>query len=135
VLQDKRVPWYVAILRIHGPFLFGTTEKLAEATANLEVFPAVVIVRLRNMTALDATGLHALELLAKRLRKSGRTLLLCGARDQPARLLQKADFIEHIGSENVLPHVEAALQRAQEISSAFGGVGEEMADGFRRTSL
>ena len=135
VLQDKQVPWYVAILRIHGPFLFGTTEKLAEATRDLSAFPAVVIVRLRNMTALDATGLYALEILAKRLRKSGRTLLLCGARDQPAQLLQRADFTEHVGRENILPHIEAALQRAQEISSAFGGVGQEMADDFERTPL
>ena len=60
VLQDKQVPWYVAILRIHGPFLFGTTDKLVEATADLGPLPPVVIVRLRNMTALDATGLHAL---------------------------------------------------------------------------
>jgi len=135
VLQDKQIPWYVKILRIHGPFLFGTTEKLAEATADLGTFPTVVIVRLRNMTALDATGLHALEVFAKRLRKSGRTLLLCGARDQPAELLHKADFIEHIGQENILPHVEAALQRAREINAAFGGVGPEMADDFRHTSL
>ncbi len=135
VLQDKQLPWYVAILRIHGPFLFGTTEKLAEATSDLGAFPPVVVVRLRNMTALDATGLHALEVFANRLRKSGRTLLLCGARDQPAQLLQKADFTEHIGRENVLPHIEAALQRAREINASFGGVGQEMADDFRRTSL
>jgi SulP family sulfate permease len=135
VLQDKQLPSYVSILRIHGPFLFGTTEKLAEATADLGVFPPVVIVRLRNMTALDATGLHALEVFANRLRKSGRTLLLCGARDQPAQLLQKADFIDHIGRENVLPNVEAALQRAREIGTAFGGVGQEMADDFQHTSL
>jgi sulfate permease, SulP family len=119
VLQDKQVPPYVAILRIHGPFLFGTTEKLAEATADLDVFPAVVIVRLRNMTALDATGLHALETFAGRLRQSGRALLLCGARDQPASLLQKTDFIRKIGPENVLPHVEAALNRAREIPAAY----------------
>src|SRR3984885_15217585 len=130
VLQDKQVPGYVAILRIHGPFLFGTTEKLAEATADLDALPAVVIVRLRNMTALDATGLHALEVFADRLRKSGRTLLLCGARDQPARLLRKAEFIEHIGRDNVVAHVEAALQRAREINEAFGGVGQEMAHDF-----
>jgi SulP family sulfate permease len=135
VLQDKPLPGYVAILRIHGPFLFGTTEKLAEATASLDAFPAVVIVRLRNMTALDATGLHALEVFAGRLRKSGRTLLLCGARDQPARLLQKADFIERIGPDNIQPHVEAALRRAREINAAFGGVGQEMADDFQRSSL
>ena len=135
ILQDKQVPWYVAILRIHGPFLFGTTEKLAESTANLDQFPAVVILRLRNMTAIDATGLHALEEFSKRLRKSGRTLLLCGARDQPARLLARTDFIEHVGRENVLPHVEAALERAREISMSFSGVGQEMADDFQRTSL
>jgi SulP family sulfate permease len=135
VLQDKLVSWYVAILRIHGPFLFGTTEKLIEATTDLSAFPAVVVVRLRNMTALDATGLHALEVFAKRLRKSGRTLLLCGARDQPAQLLQRADFMGHIGRDNILPHIEAALQRAREINAAFGGVGQEMAEDFQRTSL
>jgi SulP family sulfate permease len=135
VLQDKHLPSYVAILRIHGPFLFGTTEKLGEATADLNAFPAVVIVRLRNMTAIDATGLHALEVFANRLRKSGRTLLLCGARDQPAQLLHKADFLEHVGRENILPHVDAALQRAREIGAAFGGVGQEMAEDFERTSL
>jgi SulP family sulfate permease len=135
ILHDKQLPWYVAILRIHGPFLFGTTDKLIEATANLDSFPAVVILRLRNMTALDATGLHAIEVFAQRLRRSGRTLLLCGARDQPAALLQKADFLEHVGKENVLPHVEAALQRAHEISDSFGGVGKEMADDFRTSSI
>jgi SulP family sulfate permease len=135
ILQDKQVPYYVAILRIHGPFLFGTTEKLAEETKNLAGFPAVVIVRLRNMTAIDATGLHALEVFANRLRKSGRTLLLCGARDQPAQLLQQGDFTRHVGAENILPHVEAALNRAREIAAAFGGVGPEMAADFRRISL
>jgi sulfate permease, SulP family len=63
ILQDKEIPPDVAILRIHGPFLFGTTEKLVEATADLKAFPSAVILRLRNMTALDATGLHALETL------------------------------------------------------------------------
>jgi SulP family sulfate permease len=131
VLQDKQVPPYVAILRIHGPFLFGTTEKLTDATADLSQFPPVVIVRLRNMTALDMTGLHALEVLAKRLRQSGRTLLLCGARHQPARLLHRADFVEHIGLQNILPNIDAALVRARDINSAFGGVGEEMAHDFQ----
>ncbi|MBX6361914.1 MAG: sulfate permease [Acidobacterium ailaaui] len=135
VLQDKEIPPNVAILRIHGPFLFGTTEKLAEATANLNAFPAVVILRLRNMTALDATGLHALETFAERLHKSGRTLLLCGAREQPAELLAASEFVEHIGRENILPHVQAALARAREITAAFSGVGPIMAAELSRVSL
>jgi SulP family sulfate permease len=135
ILQDKQLPRYLTILRIHGPFLFGTTEKLDDVAADLKPFGQVVVVRLRNMTALDATGLHALEVLAERLRKSGRTLLLCGARDQPLAMLTSGDFLDRIGRENLLPHVEAAIERAKQINAAFGGVGPEMADDFSRSSL
>ena len=113
ILQDKDVPPYVTILRIHGPFLFGTTEKLREETADVSQYAPVVIVRLRNMTALDATGLHELEVLNDRLKKSGRTMLICGARRQPAHLLKRSDFIAHVGKEHILPHIQAALQHAE----------------------
>jgi SulP family sulfate permease len=116
-LAGREIPSYVAILRIHGPFLFGTTEKLIEATSDIDAFPPIVILRLRNMTALDGTGLDAIENLADRLRTSGRTLLLCGARDQPLRLLSRShELARHVGQENILPHVEAALARAQLLS-------------------
>jgi SulP family sulfate permease len=114
-LQGRIVPPYVTLLRIHGPFLFGTTEKLVEATSNLDVFEPVVIVRLRNMTAIDATGIHAIETFAKRLRGSGRSLLLCGAMEQPSKLLQQPRFIAHVGQENIMPNIQAALERAQEL--------------------
>jgi SulP family sulfate permease len=127
ILQGKEIPQNVAILRIHGPFLFGATQKLEGATEDLSGFPAIVILRLRNMTALDATGVHALENFAERLRESGRTLLLCGARDQPAELLSGTEFVEEVGSENILPNVQAALARAREISGSFDGVGMEIA--------
>ena len=131
VLQDKVVPPYVSILRIHGPFLFGTTDKLAEETADLNGLGQIVILRLRNMTAIDATGLHALESLAGQLKASGRTLLLCGARDQPAKLLEQSAFVEHIGLDNILPHVDAALGRARELAEGFDGIGREIAEEFR----
>ena len=115
VLQDKLLPPYVLVLRIHGPFLFGATEKLSEATIDLESLPSVVILRLRNMTAIDATGLHELEKLADRLRTTGRTLLLCGARSQPEQFLRQSPFLKYLGEENMLPHVEAALSRAREV--------------------
>jgi len=127
ILQDKDIPSNVTILRIHGPFLFGTTEKLAEATKDLTQFGDIVILRLRNMTALDATGIHALEQFADRLHKAGKTLLLCGARDQPSQLISRSDFVKHVGPENVLPHVQAALARASEIQGDFEGIGRELA--------
>ena len=115
MLQDKDVPDYVTILRVHGPFLFGVTEKLLEESGNLDAFQPIVILRLRHMTAIDATGLHALEQLSDRCKKSGRTLLLCGARGQPAEMLGKGDVVEEIGAENILPSAEAALDRARDI--------------------
>ncbi|MFQ3593300.1 MAG: sodium-independent anion transporter, partial [Gemmataceae bacterium] len=68
---------------------------------------------LRNMTALDATGLLALEELADRLHASGRHLILCGARPQPAKLMCQAEFEKHVGRDNICPDVETALQRAK----------------------
>lgn len=127
ILQDKDVPSYVSILRIHGPFLFGTTDKLIEATENLHALGQVVILRLRNMTALDATGLHALEQLADRLQKSGRTMLLCGAREQPAELLKRSEFVDHIGRDNILPNAASAIQRAKQIHEGIESLGPEVA--------
>jgi sulfate permease, SulP family len=115
VLQGRIVPTYVTLLRIHGPFLFGTTEKLVEATANLDAFEPVVILRLRNMTAIDATGIHAIETFAKRLHESGRTLLLCGAMEQPSKLLSGSRFLDRLGRENIMPNIQTALDRAKQI--------------------
>jgi SulP family sulfate permease len=122
VLQGRIVPPYVSLLRIHGPFLFGTTEKLVEATVNIEAFEPVVILRLRNMTAVDATGIHAIETFAKRLHESGRTMLLCGAMQQPSKLLQGARFQDRVGRENIMPNIQSALDRAQQIHDAHGSV-------------
>jgi sulfate permease, SulP family len=135
VLQDKHIPSYVTILRIHGPFLFGMTDKLLDATADLSKFAPIVVLRLRNMTAIDATGLHALEGFSDRLKRSGRTLVLCGARNQPAAFLDQAEFVDHVGKYNIVPHVQAALERAQEIRSRFSGLGEEAAHDLQHASL
>ena len=136
MLQDKHVPPYVTILRIHGPFLFGMTDKLADATADLSTFAPIVILRLRNMTAIDATGLHALEALSDRLKTSGRTLVLCGARRAAggASCIRPSSWTTS-GRDNIVPHVQAALDRAREIEPRFSGVGEEAARDLEHSSL
>jgi sulfate permease, SulP family len=115
ILQDKTIPDYVAIFRIHGPFLFGATDKLQEIANEAASLPPVVILRLRNMTAVDGTGLTAIEQLADNLRKKGRTLVLCGAPAQPAGAMRKAEFHRRLGEENICASVQAALDRAASI--------------------
>ncbi len=122
ILQDKEIPPYVAIFRIHGPFLFGSTSKLQEIASQLDHLPPILILRLRNMTAIDATGLAALEQLADAIHASGRGLILCGAREQPAQLMRQSEFEQHVGRQNVCASVAEALNRASallvEIQSA-----------------
>jgi SulP family sulfate permease len=113
ILQHKEIPSYVAIFRIHGPFLFGATDKVEEIVRKLPELPPIVVMRLRNMTAIDATGLQALEELADAVHASGRGLILCGAREQPARLMHQAEFAEHVGADNISPSIAVALERAK----------------------
>ena len=115
ILQDKDIPYYATIFRIHGPFLFGATDKISAVTDDLHTLPPVVILRLRNMTALDATGLFAIEEVARQLHSSNRTLILCGAREQPASLIHQAEFEEVVGAENICDNVQSALRRAQQV--------------------
>jgi SulP family sulfate permease len=115
ILQDKIIQDYVAIFRIHGPFLFGSTDKLRDISLQADTLPPVVLLRLRNMTAVDGTGLGAIEELAEDLRNKGKTLVICGAPSQPAGAMRKAEFHERLGDANICVSVEAALQRAAEI--------------------
>ncbi|MBI5706080.1 MAG: STAS domain-containing protein [Armatimonadetes bacterium] len=114
-LQTNELPDGVAVYRIHGPFLFGSSDKLSLIEEELESLPKVVMLRIRNMTALDATGLHAFEHLADRLHETGRELILCGARAQPLRLMNRTEFHRHVGEENIQPNLSAAIERAKAI--------------------
>jgi SulP family sulfate permease len=126
ILQDKDIPYYATIFRIHGPFLFGATEKISVVTEKMHELPPIVIIRLRNMTAIDATGLFALEEIAQQLHATKRTLILCGAREQPAKLLHQSEFEAVLGRENICANVQEALHRAEavfenlEVSAAVG---------------
>jgi len=117
-LHDREIPPDVSIVVIRGPFLFGATEQLRPIVDRIDRLPPIVIFRLRFMSAIDATGVHALEDVALRLRASGRTAIFCGARDQPAAALARAGFADVVGAANVCPHIQAALDRARQQRAA-----------------
>ncbi len=114
-LQTNQLPEGVAAFRIHGPFLFGAADKLELIASQVPTLPKIVLLRLRNMTAIDATGLHAIEELAERLRAAGKVLILCGMRDQPAKLMQQAGFGEALGAENICSSLRDAVVRAHQL--------------------
>jgi SulP family sulfate permease len=114
-LVGKEIPKGVMVYRIFGAFFFGAADKLESALKRLKQEPDVLILRMRKVMAMDATGLNALEDLYERLCKKGKHLVLSGPHTQPLLVMDKAGFLDRIGRENVCAHVDAALARAREL--------------------
>ncbi|MBT0663203.1 STAS domain-containing protein [Geobacter pelophilus] len=128
IVQDYIIPPYVSIFHIQGPFLFGAAEKLNQLDTDVDTLGPIVVLRLRYMTAIDATGLYAIEQFYERLHAAGKHLILCGSRGQAKRLIYTSALPRIIGARNILPNIRAALSRAESIQERFGGIGDEFAE-------
>ena len=109
------LPENVSAFSIQGPFLFGASDKLLIIENKITTLNKVVIIRLRDMNAIDGTGLNALEVLADKLQETGRTLILCSPQKQPAKLMNKSEFHRHIGQGNIVPSLTEGIIRAKQI--------------------
>lgn len=114
-LVGREVPDGVLIFRVFGAFFFGVVDKLDDELRRARQEPEVLILRVRKVLAIDATGLQALEDLHAKLRAKGKHLILSAPHTQPLAVMENAGFIDRLGRENVCPHIAAALARAREI--------------------
>ena len=105
----------VAAWELFGSLFFGAVNKLEELLDPHAGHPEVVILDMHRLVQLDTTGLEGLENLRDKLEKRGCTLIVCGLNSQPGSLLQRSGFIEHIGTANTLPDIDAALGRARDL--------------------
>jgi sulfate permease, SulP family len=135
IVQDLNIPPYISIFHIQGPLLFGAAEKLSQLSYQIDDLQPIVILRMRYMTAIDATGLYAIEQFHEKLHESGRTLLLCGTRGQPKRFIYTSKLPRLIGARNILPNIRSALHRSVVIHDSFGGIGEEAAAGLADAAI
>lgn len=114
-LVGREIPEGVLVFRVFGAFFFGVVDKLDDELRRARQEPDVLILRVRKVLAMDATGLQALEDLHAKLRAKGKHLILSAPHTQPLAVMENAGFIDRLGRENVCPHVAAALDRAREI--------------------
>jgi SulP family sulfate permease len=114
-LIGKVVPKGVMIYRIFGSFFFGAADKLETALKRSGQEPEVLILGMRKVLAMDATGLNALEDLYERLRRRKKHLILSGPHTQPLFMMDKAGFLDRLGRENIGANLEHSLERAREI--------------------
>lgn len=115
---DLAIPADVEVFEINGSFCFGAATKFTETLLAMHTHPAVVILRMRHVLAMDATGLHALEEVAERLRRGGTAIILSGVHAQPLVALERSGARERIGAENLVSTFAEALARARELAAA-----------------
>ena len=114
-IENKKVPDNVEVFEINGPFFFGAVSKFRDAIRFIENPPKVLIIRMRNVPAIDGTGIHALEEVYHESCKKGTQLVLSGVHTQPLMALDQSGFLKTIGEQNVLGNIDDALDRSREI--------------------
>jgi len=114
----REVPPGVEVFEVKGALFFGAATKFRDALGSFETPPKVLILRLRHVLSIDATGLRAIDVLLDECRRKGTTLVLSGVHAQPLVALERSGLLERIGAENAHPDIDAALGRAREILTA-----------------
>ena len=109
----KVVPKNVRVYEISGPLFFGAADKILDIT--FKEYTSCLVLRMRAVSAIDATAMNALEQLYKKCKSKGVALVLSHVNEQPLRAMQKSGFYEKVGAENFCPHIDDALVRANEI--------------------
>ena len=111
----KDVPKDVEVFEINGPFFFGAVDKFREAIDRVAERPKVLIIRMRNVPAIDSTGIAVLEKLCLDNRKHGTHFVLSGVHSQPLIAIEQAGLIDVFGEENIHDNIDSALIRTRKI--------------------
>jgi len=116
--QQRKIPEGVLVFRIEGPFFFGVAEKLDYALERSRAVPRVLIFRVRNVPAMDASGLRALEHVWEKFRRHNTQLVLSGVQPQPMKILLRSGLVDKIGLDNICANIDEALVRSRAILAA-----------------
>ena len=110
----KQVPKNTTVYEIFGALFFGAANDFLNVVN--EEGKNVLIFRMRNVPAMDISGLEALEEALETCHKRGMTLVLSHVNEQPMKVMEKAGFIEKIGRENICDNIDKALERAGKLA-------------------
>lgn len=116
-ISKRTVPEGVEVFEIYGSLFYAAVDQFKDSLRAVEKPPVVLILRTRNMLAIDATGLRALEDLLERTRREGTKLVISGIHKQPLFSLTTSGLLDRIGEENVCGNIDEALARARAIVS------------------
>lgn len=109
----KKVPDNTRVYEINGPMFFGASDKFGYMLDDTNI--DVLCIRMRNVPAIDATGVEMLDKITKRCKKHNISVIFSHVNEQPMQAMEKAGFVERIGKENFCEHIDSALLRAEEL--------------------
>jgi len=112
-VRGKAVPKGVNVFDVNGPFFFGAVATFKDTIGRVAGNPKVLIIRLRNVPAIDSTGMHALKDVVHRARGDGTLVLLSDVQPQPLAALTRSPILDEIGTKNVFENIDDALERAR----------------------
>jgi SulP family sulfate permease len=104
------------VYEINGPMFFAASDKYKYMLHDWDI--DILCIRMRNVPAIDATGVEALKRIVQRCEKHGVQVIFSHVNEQPMHAMEKAGFIEKVGRENFCSHIDTALERATELASA-----------------
>jgi SulP family sulfate permease len=113
-VRRRAVPAGVEVYEVNGPFFFGAAETFKDTLARVAGKPRVLIIRMRNVPAIDASGMAALKDVVHRSRRDGTLVLLADVHMQPLVALSRSAVLDEIGTDNLFGHLDHALARARE---------------------
>lgn len=113
--HQRQVPDGVEVYEIHGPFFFGAADKLRGLLSVVSRPPRVMILRLRHVPVIDATGLHELSQFHSQCRRKGTHLILSGVQGHMEKVLLRWPASHDIGHENIVPNFAIALRRTHQV--------------------
>lgn len=112
-VKYKKVPEGAMVFEITGPIFFGVSTKIADVIKSAK--KDVLILRMRSVPAIDATGIHSFESILKLCKKDGKTLILSHVNEQPMKTLEKSGMADEIGRSNICSNIDEAILRAEEL--------------------
>ena len=117
-IEDQAgIPDGVEIFEVNGPFFFGAAERFKSALGVVHQKPQVLILRMRHVLSIDATGIKALDEVIAKTQREGTHLILSGVHTQPLFALEKIGLVDQIGRENLCENLDNSIKRAKKIIS------------------
>ncbi|MDE5697018.1 MAG: sodium-independent anion transporter, partial [Lachnospiraceae bacterium] len=111
----REVPAHTLVYEISGPMFFAAADKILNISANDDT--QFLILRMRSVSAIDATAMHSLEQLHEKYAKRNIQIILSHVNEQPKAVMDKAGFTREIGEENFCTHIDEALERAKKLAA------------------